>query len=106
MKSTTRCRPPQARSFRVLQRPNPEESGVLRVTIGKKRGHYHFDFFRVSPAMGKLGVEFGRGPDDQPYHCLYRHDGQATCDCKGFARWSHCKHADLVPALLKHLGRA
>ena len=26
--------------------------------------------------------------------------GSKVCDCQGFRRWSHCKHADAVSALI------
>ena len=31
--------------------------------------------------------------------------GSARCDCRGFTRWGHCKHADLVPPLLVRLNQ-
>jgi hypothetical protein len=53
----------------------------------------------VSVSRPRLGPRLPRDEAGPP-HVLLEHDGR-TCDCKGFLRHGHCKHAD---AILK-LGR-
>jgi hypothetical protein len=40
--------------------------------------------------------------EEAAYEVCLSADGTAdACDCKGFARWSHCKHRDGLAALVK-----
>jgi len=40
-------------------------------------------------------------PDQKVYHVHLDRQGQ-TCDCKGFLRWGHCKHASALATLRQH----
>lgn len=109
MKSTRTCRSSQpktaTRSFRILQRPDAIESGVLRLTIDGKSQNYHFDLIPIARECGKVCVELTKGLHEEPHHVLVPHGGKPSCDCRGHVAHQHCKHADLVPALLAQMGR-
>jgi hypothetical protein len=69
--------------------------GTLRITEGKKSGVY---YFRRIPADFGQGFEMAK-PDGTVYHvCLA--GKKSTCECKGFGRWGHCKHLEVLEALL------
>jgi hypothetical protein len=92
----SRAKPP--RSVGLVIRPEGYASGVLRIRVGESETDYvitpmRSDFGRAF-RLEKVGTDAG-----ETYHvCL---DGaKTTCDCKGFARWSHCKHADGLTALV------
>jgi hypothetical protein len=56
----------------------------------------------LPPDCGKA-VELTKLAEDgrnEVYHVLLGADGGASCDCKGFLRWDHCKHAEGLLALL------
>ncbi len=91
------------RTLRIIQRPTTVESGIVRLTIDGKRTDYHFDVLHVDPEMGACAVEWGKGPNDQPYHVLVARDGSTSCDCKGGSYRGKCKHAAATPILLKCL---
>ena len=72
--------------------------GTLRITekVGRKTttGVY---YFRRVPA------DFGQGflvtkPDGTVYHVNVA-GKKSTCECKGFLRWGHCKHVEVLEAL-------
>jgi hypothetical protein len=51
-----------------------------------------------------LPSDFGRAyrltkPDGEQYHVLLADDGRHSSECKGFLRWSHCKHVEGLAAL-------
>ncbi len=88
-----------ARFVRLVVPPDGIGVGVVRLTVGGKSGEYLLfpaaaDFgrgFRVE----KIGLE-ARG---EVYHVNLDGD-KRTCECKGFLKWGHCKHADGLAALI------
>jgi hypothetical protein len=77
--------------------------GVLVLTVGKEMSAY---VVRPIPADGGgSGWELAklRKTEDEEatvYHVhLDRAAGRHTCACKGFLRWSHCKHVSALLAL-------
>jgi hypothetical protein len=71
---------------------------ILRLRVGKQT-----DFYRLRPLASDFGRAFELrklGPrGGETYHVLL--DGrESTCECKGFLRWSHCKHLESLHALL------
>src|SRR5262249_25655201 len=88
--------PKPARSIRLCLTPFEGTPGVVRITVGNQPTDYF---------LTELPADFGRGfrvekvgTDDRYAVNL---DGERhCCDCKGFARWQRCKHADGLAALL------
>ena len=88
-----------ARFVRLVIKPDADSLGVVRLTVGGRSADYLLtplpaDFgrgFRVE----KIGLE-GRG---EVYHVNLDGDRRA-CECKGFLKWGHCKHADGLAALV------
>ena len=88
-----------ARSIRLELRPEDNGLGIVRINIGKEHDNYFLtpipaDFGRVFK-VEKIGLTC----NDPPYHVNIDGDTK-TCECKGFLRHGHCKHADGLAALL------
>jgi hypothetical protein len=70
---------------------------VVVITVGKEAASY-----RVQVIPSDFGdafqVEKLDPADPEVYHVNLSAEGR-TCDCKGFCRWNHCKHADGLAAL-------
>ena len=102
MNATTPARAGQRkpeRGIRLEVRPEGDCPGIVRITVGGK----HADYF-----LYPLAADFGRGfrlekvdPIGDGTGYAVNIDGdRRSCDCKGFCRWSHCKHADGLAALV------
>src|SRR5579883_2645099 len=92
-------RPKQARSICLRVKPREQATGLVRITVGKEQADYFLTELPADFGRGfqveKMGLEVKEGA----YHVNI--DGQTqTCDCKGFSRWSHCKHSDGLAALI------
>jgi hypothetical protein len=92
-------RPKPARFVRLVIPPDGIGVGVVRLTVAGKSGEYLL--FGVAADYGrgfrveKIGLE-SRG---EVYHVNI--DGEKrACECKGFLKWGHCKHADGIAALI------
>ena len=92
-------RPRPERSIRLEVRPEGDGPGIVRITVGAK----HTDYF-----LYPLVTDFGRGfrlekvdpiGDGSGYHVNLDGD-RRSCECKGFLRHGHCKHADGLAALV------
>jgi hypothetical protein len=90
--------PKPQRSIRIEVRPEDNGLGIVRITVGKAQDY----FLTLIPA------DFGRGfavekiglhCNEPPYH-VNIDAGKKTCECKGFLRHGHCKHADGLAALI------
>jgi hypothetical protein len=87
-------RPKPPRSVKLLCLP-PEGKGTLRIIEGKRSDLY---YFRALPSDFGRAFEMAKVGGDTYAVNL---DGQAsTCDCKGFGRWSHCRHVESLTALI------
>src|SRR5262245_33038830 len=106
MNATATARPRQrkprakpARFPRLVIPPDGIGAGAVRFTVNRVSSDYLLfpvavDFgrgFRVE----KIGLE-SRG---EVYHVNLDGDKRA-CECKGFLKWGHCKHADGLAALI------
>jgi hypothetical protein len=94
-------RKPQPRSLRLLCPPmETGKNGILRITAGKLVQTYFLD--RVPSDWGEgFALEKARDAATEArtvYHVHLTDEGH-TCDCLGFLRWEHCKHADGVAVL-------
>jgi hypothetical protein len=92
-------RPKPARSIRLDIPPEGTKSpGVVSITVGTER---------VSYFLNVLATDFGRGfrlvklGIDASGEYAANVDGEKrSCECKGFLRHHHCKHADGIAALI------
>ena len=93
-------RPKPARFVRLVIKPDGANSlGVVRLTVAGRSADYLLtpipaDFGRGSQ-VEKIGLDF----DGSAYHVNL--DGEKkACECKGYLKWGHCKHADGLAALI------
>lgn len=89
-------RPKPARSAHLVIRPDGAAPGAVELAVGKTSGAY---------LITEIPADFGRGftmeklTDGTVYHVNL--DGErSTCECKGFLRHRHCKHANGLAALI------
>ena len=92
-------RPRPERRIRLCVRPDGVAPGVVRITVGKAEADY---------LLTELPADYGRGfrvekvdPAAEPavYH-VNVNGAERTCECLGFLRHAHCKHADGLAALI------
>jgi hypothetical protein len=100
MSTVTRSRKRVKPERRVQLAVAPSEVNpfaVVVITVGQEETHY-----RVQAIPSDFGEAFAVEKiddlDPAVYHVNLSADGH-TCDCKGFTRWAHCKHADGLAAL-------
>src|SRR5262245_11115526 len=91
-------RPKPARHVSLRIAPEGKAPGIVRITVGRET----MDYF-----VSRVPSDFGTGfllekiDVDNPASYHVNLDGdKKTCDCKGHARWSRCKHADGLAALV------
>src|SRR6516225_4015227 len=98
-KPVRKPRPKPARSIRLAVPPNAEgRNGILVITVGKQTDQYF---------VSRVPSDFGRGfclekigdAENTAYHVNLSAE-RNTCECKGWCRWQHCKHADGLAALV------
>ena len=92
-------RPKPTRYVRLVIQPGADSLGVVRLTVGGKSADY---------LLTPLAADFGRGfqvekigleGNGEVYHVNLDGD-KKTCECEGFLKWGHCKHADGLAALI------
>src|ERR1043166_6614521 len=87
-----------ARSIRLTLKPFEGNPGVVRVTVGKDQADY---FVTEIPADYGRGFKVEKMGDESAAYCVNIDGDNRSCECKGFWRWHHCKHADGLAALVK-----
>jgi hypothetical protein len=96
---TRQRKPRPERRIRLELRPEPDALGVVRIWIGKEYSDY---FLTLLPS------DFGRGfkvekiglHATEPGYAVNIDGEKRSCECKGFLRHRHCKHADGLAALI------
>ena len=88
-----------ARSIRLCIRPDGAAPGIIRLTVGKATADYFITIIPADFGQGFLVEKFGIDRDTAKYHVNIEAD-KKTCECKGFLRHGHCKHADGLAALI------
>jgi hypothetical protein len=93
-----RVRP--ARSIRLCVKPQEGSPGVVRITVGDETADYFLTEFAADWGRGFLveKIVVGEKPASR-YHVNI--DGtKRECECRGWARWQKCRHADGLAALI------
>src|SRR5262245_29558306 len=78
-------------------RPTVDEPALLTLHVGGKESDYWLHIvpsnFGEAFQLTKI-VPTGNGPAElgEVYHILFEGEFSASCECKGFLRWGHCKH--------------
>lgn len=91
----TRQRVKPQRFIRLELAPFHGKPGVVRIAVGKTIAHY-----LLQPLASDFGTAFRLTKDDGGEQYDVHLDGNGgTCECKGFLRWSRCKHRDGLKAL-------
>lgn len=95
-----------ARSIRVLEQPTPDTDGwaAIEIKVGKESAVYLIHPVESQLASGATGFEVEKLDAnlaaDERYHVhLTQEPANCSCECKGFLRWSHCKHIDGLSVL-------
>jgi hypothetical protein len=100
--TATRQRQPQpklARSVRLVIRPLGRSPGILRLTVGKDVAEYYLFAIPADFGIGFRVVKIGLHVTEGEY--AVNIDGPTrSCECKGYLRHGHCKHADGIAALI------
>ena len=92
-------RPKPERRIRLEVRPEAGGLGIVRIWVGQEYADYFLDPIPADFGRGFKVEKIGLHCNEPPYHVNLDGD-KRTCDCKGFCRWSHCKHADGLAALV------
>ena len=85
------------RKVRLALKPFEGNPGVVDITVGKDLTSYF-----VFPIPSDFGTAFRLekfgGFGGEVYNVNLDGEG-SSCECKGFLRWNHCKHAEGLRAL-------
>src|SRR4051812_15361202 len=91
-------RPKPARACRLLVPPSAGCPGILDIDMGREA----FSYF-LRPVASDFGTAYrlDRFDTGDTYHVNVGDTAAADlCDCTGFERWGHCKHAASCRELL------
>ena len=95
----------EARSLRLVTWNAASRSGVLQVTQGREV--YGYALREIEPGYAerafqfeRLDAEGGRLVVGEVYPVAVEREGH-SCDCRGFVRHSHCKHASAALKLVE-----
>jgi hypothetical protein len=89
---TSRPKPP--RTVKVLANP-PVGKGTLKIVEGKRVDVY---YFRCLPSDFGRAFEMSKVGGDA--YCVNLDGQTSTCECRGFLRWGHCRHGEVLVALI------
>jgi hypothetical protein len=99
---TRKPRPKPERFVRLVV-PPVDGPGHVIITVGKESTDYTLE--RLESPLGNAFCLTKCSPvpdgEETTYNVLLAANGN-RCDCKGFARWDRCKHADSLAVLLAH----
>jgi hypothetical protein len=92
-------RPKPQRFIRLEVRPEENGLGIVRITVGKEHADYFLTLIPADFGRGFKVEKIGLHENEPPYHVNIDTD-KKSCECKGFLKWGHCKHADGLAALI------
>jgi len=96
--ASARQRKPE-RGIRLEVRPEENGIGIVRITVGEEYADYFLTMIPADYGRGFKVEKVGLMANDPPYHVNIDGD-KRSCECKGFLRHGHCKHADGLAALV------
>jgi hypothetical protein len=97
--SQRKPRPKPERRIRLEVRPEHGGLGIVRIWVGQEYADYFLDPIPADFGRGFKVEKIGLHANDPPYH-VHLDGDQRSCECKGFLRHGHCKHADGLAALV------
>src|SRR4051812_46550026 len=95
----TRRRVKTVRTICLKLKPFEGNPGVVSITVGKEQVDYFLTEIPADFGRGFKVEKMGLDAEPVAYHVNIDGDNK-TCECKGHARWHHCKHADGIAALV------
>jgi hypothetical protein len=111
--SSLLSRPPcvkRSRAVGWVSAPHPlHPHGIFHVTEEARRGKLQRDLYEVVRVPAAFGHGFRVrkfGAPESAYHVNLSDDGNHSCECKGWLRWGHCRHAEALLRLLAEGGAA
>jgi hypothetical protein len=93
-------RPKPARFVCLRARPQGLSAGLVRIRVGDESADYSLTELAADFGRGFQLHKFGGDDAEQTAYQVNLDGANRTCDCKGFCRWSRCKHADGLAALI------
>jgi hypothetical protein len=88
-----------ARSIRLAVRPEFNGLGIVQIAVGKEQADYFLTLIPAEFGKGFKVEKIGLHANDPAYHVNIDGD-KRSCECKGFLRHGHCKHADGLAELV------
>ncbi len=92
-------RPKPQRFVRLIVSPAVDGTGVIRLTVAKKADDYFLTLIPADFARGFKVEKVGLDCRESAYAVNIDAD-KRSCECKGFERHGHRKHADDLAALI------
>jgi hypothetical protein len=90
---------PDDRQAILVGTPTLTHAAILTLSV---KGTEHVYALTLLPCDFGKGWRMTKEHDGECYdlHTDDRFPGAVECECQGFLRWEHCKHADTIAALL------
>jgi hypothetical protein len=100
MPTVSKTRKPRkvVRTIRLVTPPTSAMPGVVTIAVNKDRSDYFLTALPSDYGRAFRVEKMGTYPEEG-YDVHLSLDGD-SCECKGFLRWGHCKHADGLAALV------
>jgi hypothetical protein len=97
----TRSRKQPQRFVGLLVKPGDNFAGVVRITVGKLVTDY--SLLEIPSDLGGRGFRLDKLGDlsGESYLCLVGSPHDDSCTCRGYSKWSHCKHSEALAALIQ-----
>lgn len=99
MTTTRKPRTPPARTIRLVRSPQSDGTGVFCLTVGDEATYYAVR--EIPCEIGGRGFAVHKLGMGTLYHVRAGAVEDCSCECKGFLRWSHCKHVRGLLALVQ-----
>jgi hypothetical protein len=91
-------RPRPQRFIRLCYRPEGTSPGIVSIRVGKEAADYFLTAIPADFGRGFLVEKIGLHAEGK--YAVNIDGDKRSCECKGFGRHGHCKHADGIAALI------